>query len=526
MKTDKLSFFGFGTRLENGHTIKINSDVLYSKLSELMQKSTKLILFAAIVSSVCTAGVLKISEKSFTEKSIAKELPYGHFTSFAAKQALAPPTDFTFAAEKSTPAVVHIKSTIVNKPSEQRGRRNGNDPFRDFFGDEYFNPYGGPQQGQSSGSGVIISAEGYIVTNNHVVENADEIEVTLQDKRTFKARVVGTDPSTDLAILEIKATNLPFLTFANSDEVRVGEWVLAVGNPFNLESTVTAGIVSAKGRNINILKDNYAIESFIQTDAAVNPGNSGGALVNLNGDLIGINTAIASPNGAFAGYSFAIPSSIVKKISDDIIKYGSAQRGFLGVIIRSVDGNLAKDKKLDVNQGVYVDSLVEKGSARDAGIKKGDVITKVDGVEVKSSPNLQELIGRHRPGESVLISINRGGKLMDITVPLKSKEGKTAIAKKEEGDILAVLGVELKEATKEECIKAGIDSGVLVVKIEGGKIKKDTDMKEGFIITKFDGKEIKTVDNFKTLLKTKKGGVLLEGVYPDYPGTFYYAFGI
>jgi len=491
-----------------------------------MQSTLKVIGLAALVSCVCTAGVLNFSENTANRSKTPTHLPLGHFTSFSAKQALAPPTDFTFAAEKSTPAVVHIKSTVISKHTERRGRGNDRYPFRDFFGDEYFNPYGGPQQGQSSGSGVIISADGYIVTNNHVVENADEIEVTLQDKRTFKARVVGTDPSTDLAILEIRATNLPFLNFANSDEVRVGEWVLAVGNPFNLESTVTAGIVSAKGRNINILKDNYAIESFIQTDAAVNPGNSGGALVNLSGDLIGINTAIASPNGAFAGYSFAIPSSIVKKIADDIIKYGSAQRGFLGVIIRSVDGNLAKEKNLSVNQGVYVDSLVEKGSAREAGIKKGDVITKVDGIEVKSSPNLQELIGRHRPGESVSISVIRNSKQLDINVPLKSKEGKSVAVKKEEGDILSVLGVELKEATKDECTKAGIESGIIVSKIENGKIKKSTDMKEGFIITKFDGKVVSSVETLKAQLKAKKGGVLLEGVYADYPGTFYYAFGM
>ncbi|MBY0425185.1 MAG: trypsin-like peptidase domain-containing protein, partial [Cytophagales bacterium] len=285
------------------------------------------------------------------------------------------------------------------KAPDRRGR--GNDPFRDFFGDEYFNPYG-QQPGQSAGSGVIISQDGYIVTNNHVVENADEIEVTLQDKRTFKAKVVGTDPSTDLAVLEIKAVGLPFLTFANSDAVRVGEWVLAVGNPFNLESTVTAGIVSAKGRNINILKDNYAIESFIQTDAAVNPGNSGGALVNLQGELIGINTAIASPNGAFAGYSFAVPSSIVKKITEDLLKYGSVQRGFLGVMIRSVDGNFAKEKNLLMGPG--------RGSSPSSIVIYGLGFGKIDPTKHNLIP---ERLSRIAPDVHIDVEFEKGQEFVD-----------------------------------------------------------------------------------------------------------------
>ena len=341
--------------------------------------------------------------------------------------------DFTVAAEKVMPAVVHIKSTSTT-PNNPRQEMTIPAPFRDFFGDEFFRGQGNPrmQPRVGSGSGVIIKETGYIVTNNHVIDQADDIEVSLYDNRSFKAELIGTDPSTDLALLKINADDLPFVPMTNSDDVKVGEWVLAIGNPFNLNSTVTAGIVSAKGRNINILRDQSAIESFIQTDAAVNPGNSGGALVDLNGDLIGINTAIASPTGSYSGYSFAIPSNLARKIIEDLLQYGTVQRGFLGVMIRNVDGNFAREKELEVTDGVYVDSLMEDGSAIDAGIRKGDVVTAVNGHQVKTSSELQVAIGTLRPGDQVNITVNRNGTQKIIPVTLKNRDGNTDIVKKRE----------------------------------------------------------------------------------------------
>ena len=317
------------------------------------------------------------------------------------------PLDFTAVAEQVMDAVVHIKSTqvVAQASPGPRGYRQLPDPFGDLFGD-FFRPHFRfegphpqiPNPSVGTGSGVIINSEGYIVTNNHVIAGASDIEVTLHDNRTYKAKVIGTDPSTDLALIQIKEKNLPTLPLVNSDDVRVGEWVLAVGNPLNLNSTVTAGIVSAKSRNINILQDQYAIESFIQTDAAINPGNSGGALVNLQGGLIGINTAIASPTGAYAGYGFAVPSNLVSKVVEDLLKHGVVQRGYLGVSIRGVDGSLAREKDLVVTRGVYVDSVMDKSAADEAGIKAGDVIKEINGYSVTTAPQLLEIIGRYRPG--------------------------------------------------------------------------------------------------------------------------------
>ncbi len=450
------------------------------------------------------------------------------------------PLDFTTTAEKVVDAVVHIKSTITFGKGEDptAGMREWFDPFREFFGDPHDNPFGpffrfdrpkgpkGPQVRIGTGSGVIISDEGYIVTNNHVVADADDIEVTLHDNRTFKATVVGTDPSTDIAVIQIKAKELPKLSFANSDEVRVGQWVLAVGNPFGLTSTVTAGIVSAKARNINILRDQFAVESFIQTDAAINPGNSGGALVDLAGNLIGINTAIASPTGAYSGYGFAVPSNIAQKVVADLIEYGVVQRGVLGVMIRSVDGNFAKEKDLKVNTGAYVDSLLANSAAGEAGIQPGDVIVAVDDHEVKSSPELQELIARRRPGDKVRVKVNRFGKELTFDVTLRSRHGDLALMTREKSGVLQILGADLKPIDKDLARKLGIPGGVRVEKLYAGKLRKYTDMREGFIITKIDDKSVKTVEDVIKALEGKKGGVLLEGVYEDIPGTYYYAFGM
>lgn len=450
------------------------------------------------------------------------------------------PLDFTKTVDKVIGAVVHIKSTQTFSGREPMAmpdfHRQLPDPFRDFFGERgnpFFRPpatprgKGGPQIRVGTGSGVIIDKNGYIVTNNHVVADADDLEVTLYDKRTFKATVVGTDPGTDLALIQIKAKDLPTLPMVNSDDIKVGEWVLAVGNPLGLTSTVTAGIVSAKGRNINILKEQFAVESFIQTDAAINPGNSGGALVNLDGGLVGINSAIASPTGSYAGYGFAVPANIVSKVVEDILTYGFVQRGVLGVMIRSLDGNLAKDKDLSgITEGAYVDSLLENSAAAEAGIKVGDVIIGVNGAEVKTSPELQALIAQHRPGDRVEVKVNRNGNIKVFTVVLNNREGGKSLMEKEHKEVLAVLGADFETLPSKEAKKLDIDGGVKVTKLYAGKLRKYTDMRQGFIITKVDGQKVKSVDDLAKALRNKKGGVMLEGVYEDIPGRYYYAFGM
>ncbi|TRX70364.1 Do family serine endopeptidase [Carboxylicivirga sp. M1479] len=500
------------------------------------------LLLVSVVSSALTIGAF-LFINSNNNKTVKVEhlsgTPVVGTTYTVNKSGEIVPLEFTEVAKKVMPAVVHIKSTQVQNVKNYNYRHQS-DPFRDFFQDDMFKRFfgpefkfespqpqqRGPQARVGSGSGVIINTDGYIVTNNHVIANADDIEVTLDDNQVFKAKVVGTDPSTDLALLQIKEKGLPYLPLVNSDEVEVGEWVLAVGNPFNLNSTVTAGIVSATGRNINILRDQSAIESFIQTDAAINPGNSGGALVNLQGGLIGINTAIASPTGAYAGYGFAVPANIVSKVIEDLLKYGMVQRGYLGLMIRSVDGNLAKEKDLKVTEGVYVDSIASHSAAGEAGIEVGDVILKVNDVEVVASAKLLEVIGRHHPGDKVALVVNRYGKELEFLVTLRNQEGKTKLYEKGTNEILDVLGIELEEINKSTAKKLNIDGGIRITKLFTGKLKRHTDVKVGFIITKVDGKLYKTVDDLVDYLQDKKGGVMLEGVYEDYPGSYYYAFGL
>ncbi|GIV41138.1 MAG: hypothetical protein KatS3mg034_0448 [Vicingaceae bacterium] len=385
-----------------------------------------------------------------------------------------------------------------------------------------------PKQDQFSvgtGSGVIFDSKGYVVTNNHVIDGADDIEVILNDNRTFKAKIIGRDPSTDLAVLKIDGENLPVLPFGNSDLIEVGDWVLAIGNPFNLTSTVTAGIISAKARNIRILKDQAAIESFLQTDAAINPGNSGGALVDLNGTLIGINTAIASPTGAYSGYGFAIPSNLVKKVVEDIIEFGSVQRGFLGVMIRNLNSEIAKDYNLKISQGVVIDSIIPGGSAENAGLKKGDVILEVDGHAVKTSPELQEAIGLHRPGEIVRLKIYRDGKEKDFEVKLLNKNGEAKLVKSDEFEIEKLLGAEFENIDKKTAQKLGIEGGVRVKKMEMGRLMK-AGVKQGFIILKVNNTKIKNIEELRSALKNQKGGVLMEGIYENLIGKYYYGFGL
>ena len=421
---------------------------------------------------------------------------------------------FVAASEIATPAVVHIKSVVKMAESSRRGGTPfeffGN-PFRDFFGEgEPLNP----RWGGGSGSGVIITSEGYIVTNHHVVNGADEIEVTLNDNRSYKAELIGSDPSTDLALVRIKEKDLPYLNYGNSDGIRVGEWVLAVGNPFNLNSTVTAGIVSAKGRNIDILNDRYRIESFIQTDAAVNPGNSGGALVNLKGELIGINTAIASQTGSFAGYSFAVPVSIVRKIVDDLKEYGAVQRGFLGVSIRDVNAGLAAEENLSVKRGVYVAEVNDNSAAKEAGIKKGDVITKVNGENVNTSSELQAKIGVKRPGETVILTVVRNGEERSFSVTLKNKSGELGLVKREDERLMAELGATFVNPTPEELDNVKARSGAKVESLTQGKLRA-AGVREGFIITKVDKETVRSAEDLTRKLSGRAGAVLIEGYHPD-----------
>ena len=463
------------------------------------------LLIAAILGSFITISILYFTQdKTSVKQNSVEQTPVK-----LVSNKLSSNTDFTIAAEKAMDGVVHI--TSLSSPQSSK----------------YSNPFQQPRDNRlGSGSGVIISKDGYIVTNNHVVEGSSELEVTLHDNRVFKAKVIGTDPSTDLALIKIETDDLVTIPFVNSDAVKVGEWVLAVGNPFNLNSTVTAGIISAKSRNIRILQDRSAIESFIQTDAAVNPGNSGGALVDLNGGLVGINSAIASPTGSYAGYSFAIPSNLVKKIVGDLLEYGVVQRAYIGVVIREVDAKIADELNLNITEGVLVDELMEKGAAAESGIKIGDVIIQIDDIAVNTVSELQEIIGRHRPGDKIKAKINRKGKIKNLTITLKNLKGNTGIVKKEEINILTTLGIELEELTDRELQKYRISSGVKVKTIKTGKIRNNTNMEEGFIILNISGEKVRTAQDIIDKLSNKKGGVLFEGIYPGYANIYYYGIGL
>ena len=427
--------------------------------------------------------------------------------------------NFVTASAVATPAVVHIK-TKANPSNTQNNQVP--DPFRDFFGQEFFGPRG-PQMG--SGSGVILSADGFIVTNNHVINGADEIEVVLNDKRSFNATIIGTDPSTDIALIKIQAEALPFLSFGNSDNLQIGEWVLAVGNPFNLTSTVTAGIVSAKGRNINILGGGNSIEAFIQTDAAVNPGNSGGALVNVKGELIGINTAIATNTGSYQGYSFAVPANIASKVVEDLRNFGTVQRAYLGIQIQDVDAAFASKEDLNVNYGAYVADFLPNSAAEAAGLKKGDVVVSIEGVVVRSTPQLMEVVSRKRPGEKVKVVVDRKGKQQEFTVTLRGADGGTAVVKAEaKPEATAALGASFENASKKELESLKIDGGVKVSKLNNG-VLKNTGMREGFIITKVDKTPVKSPKELTKALQQASGGVLIEGFYPN-GSKAYYGFGM
>ncbi len=477
-------------------------------------------------------GYHQREDSAYTEK---KEQPPVHRVLYTVKEnGEYVPLDFTGISKEVMNSVVHIRSSRKAQPASNQFYNDQNNPFGDLF--KFFqgapNPRG-MQRGNSepfvqigTGSGVIISSDGYIVTNNHVIEQADEIEVTLHNNETYKAKVVGTDPSTDVALLQISEDGLQSVPMGNSDLVEVGEWVMAIGNPFNLKSTVTAGIISAKGRNINIIDDKSAIEAFIQTDAAINPGNSGGALVDLNGELIGINTAIASPTGTYTGYGFAIPANIVQKVVEDLMKYGMVQRAYLGIMIRDIDSRLVKDKKLKTSEGSYVDSLMNNSSALEAGIQAGDVITGVDAMPIIKSADLMEQIGRHRPGDEVSITVDRRGREMTYQVMLADQKGERSLVTKEKVDILDVLGATLENLDKATADNLGIAGGVRVKELSNGLLKNQTGISEGFIITGINNERVTSVDDVRKSLKHQKGGVLIQGLYENYPGELFYAFGI
>lgn len=423
-------------------------------------------------------------------------------------------TDFTIAAERSVDAVVHVMTAYSNTDKYS----SGNPLFDYFFGRS--NP--NPEPVMGSGSGVILTRDGFIVTNNHVIDNAQEIKVILNDKRTFNAKLVGRDPKTDIALLKITANDLPFIPFGNSDELKIGQWVLAIGNPFNLNSTVTAGIVSAKARNIQIIQDDFAIESFIQTDAAVNPGNSGGALVNLKGELVGINTAIASRTGSYSGYSFAIPSSIAKKIVTDIIEFGEVQRAILGVQTKELDSETAEKNGITEIKGVFVDKVYVGSAAEQAGIKSGDVILEINGIAVNSPSLLQEQISKYRPNQQVDVIINRGSNKKHFTATLRNMKGGLETVKTDES--LSVLGAEFKEVSEKQKKDLGISYGVQITYLSDGKLQQGG-IKEGYIITKINRTPIKTIDDIKRIIGISSGGVLIEGVYPN-GLVAYFAIGI
>lgn len=432
--------------------------------------------------------------------------------------------DFKKAATRTTPAVVHIKTYSDQQVNQMTGSME--DFFKDFYGDK---KDGQPKKDDkesrllASGSGVIISTEGLIITNNHIVENSKIIEVILNDKRTYHATLVGTDPTTDIALIKVEAKDLVPIKYGDSDSISVGEWVMAVGNPFNLTSTVTAGIVSAKGRNLNILGGNsqMAIESFIQTDAAVNPGNSGGALVDLNGSLVGINTAIASPTGAFAGYSFAVPVNLVRKVVSDLEKYRMVQRGLLGVLIRDLNADLAVEIGLTNLEGVYVQEVNEKSAAQTAGLKSGDIITTLNGVLVNTPAQLQEVVARFRPGDSVTIEFRRNSKIKKTQAVLLGLNGTTQITPYEPDPVGNRVGLKLGELDKEDLRMLKSGGGVKVLDVGKGKMR-EAGVKNGFVITHIDKRNVHSVEEFNMFLQDAKGnGIIIEGIYPNGEGAFY-----
>ncbi|MBQ6771375.1 MAG: trypsin-like peptidase domain-containing protein [Bacteroidales bacterium] len=426
--------------------------------------------------------------------------------------------DFVDAAENSVNAVVHIMTKVVRQSTT----------YNDFFGALLGQLYGYPGQTRNNtmvayGSGVVLTPDGYIVTNNHVVDGADEVEVTFNNKVKRTATIIGTDPTTDLALIKVDASDLDYLVFGDSDQVRIGEWVLAVGNPFNLTSTVTAGIVSAKARNLSILGEGTSVESFIQTDAAVNPGNSGGALVNTKGELVGINAAIASHTGSYEGYSFAIPSNIVRKVVDDLLLYGTTQRGYLGVQIAELTQELAEKEGLENIEGVYVAEVTEGGAAKMAGLKAGDVITNINGKKVNSTTQLRENVGQYRPGDQVDVEVNRHGSHHHYTLTLLNEAGNVDVVKSGDSFYNAEFGLMLQSVNQNEMNRLNIRNGLKIVEIREGRFM-NSGVPVDFVITKVNGYAVSNKTDLENALKNNRSRrTTIEGVYPNgMMGSFFY----
>jgi Do/DeqQ family serine protease len=498
----------------------------------------KIVFIAALVSALVgvSASVITstlVNNKTESIKYVNAQAPKVQWANLGET---GQPVDFTYAAEQTIHAVVHVKT--VYKMENRQQQRGGSlldyfffgDPFeRDDYGRNYYNQPQQPRESHGSGSGVIISPDGYIVTNNHVIERANEVEVTLNDKKTYTAKVIGTDPSTDVALLKVDAIDLPYLPFGNSDDVKIGEWVLAVGNPFNLTSTVTAGIVSAKARNLGSISNsnNMNIQSFIQTDAAVNMGNSGGALVNTRGELIGINSAIASTTGMFAGYSFAVPSQIAKKVVDDLKEHGVVQRALLGVQMIDLTPESAKQYDISAKEfkGVIINEVMSGSAAEIAGLHKNDIITHINDIEVNSGSDIQEHIARYKPNDKIKITVIRDEKVKHFDVTLRNKNGSVNIVKSND-ELFSSLGVTLEELSVEDLRKLMLRNGIQVKKLTRDGKFKDAGIREGFIIEKVNSIRVNSIEELREAFSNAKGGVLIEGIYPNGTRTYYYAIGM
>lgn len=476
-------------------------------------------------------GYVKLNKYNSVFES-ERNLP-ANYASLFQGNAPASTVDFTPAASTASPAVVHIKTKTNAKQVQQNGQSRPRNPFFDFFGDDDMmgDFFGGPRvipEQRASGSGVLITADGYIVTNNHVVNGADEINVTLTNKKSYKAKVIGTDASSDLAVIKIEASGLPYLVYGNSDEIKLGQWVLAIGYPLNLDVTITAGIISAKNRSINInaRQSDRPLETFLQTDAAVNQGNSGGALVNTSGELVGINSAIASPTGSYAGYSYAIPVNLVKKVVTDIVKFGTVQRAYLGISYPQDDLTEEQVKKIESDfkvkigdvQGIVVTDVLEGGAAKAAGIKVGDIITKINGIAITTSPELQEQIAKYKPNDKITLTVKRDNKELNLNATLKAKLGNTDLASSSKA--AEKLGGKLETVDKATAEKNDIEGGVLVKELGNGILGKSR-VEKGFVITHVNEQPVKNTEEFYEKLKKLTGAtVKLSGIYPGFFGNY------
>ena len=482
----------------------------------------KAFLFLGLVAVSAAAGGVsawavagRAAQVRYVEREVARTPALG--TQFTAYEEGSYP-DLTYAAENAVKAVVNIEA-IQQVEVQQRGQY-GYDPFLEFFGFPQERQRGSSepryQERRAGGSGVIISADGYVVTNNHVVDGATKLRVKLNDGRAFDAKLIGKDSATDVALLKIEAEELPTLAFGSSDALRLGEWVLAIGSPFDLQSTITAGIVSAKARNLGAIPNDFSIESFIQTDAAVNPGNSGGALVNTRGELVGINTLIKSQTGSYIGYSFAIPESIVRKVVVDLKEYGFVQRALLGIMFRPVDQDFLDNegKELGIAEigGVYVAGVTEGGAASEAGIRKGDVILSIDGVALNSSATLQEQIARRRPNDKVVLTVKRDGKVKQFEVVLRNKADKPELLAREDVDVVEALGGKFQEAGEKLCRQLEIKGGVQVVSVKADGILARARVKQGFVITHINDKAVRSLDDMRRLSDKVRS---IDGLYPN-----------